>query len=309
MPYFPNETTDGKPFDSFGPHETCKLNTCPIEFSIFRYRPSLAANTVLLALFFILFLIHLAIGIRTKGKSVPAVICVGCLLEVIGYVGRIMLWINPFGYIGFVLQILFLTVAPVFLSAAIYVTVFLMMAHLNPNMSRVPPKLYYRVFITSDVFALVFQALGGILSTLGENSAHSGLYDTGVDVALTGLSLQVATMGAISVVVCDYLARYIVARGGWSKISRALQLFTVFESLGIIFILLRCAYRVAELSQGFTGPLYHDQGLFIGLEGVAVLLAVAFLAVAHPGLAFRYPEPGKDEVVPRGEFEMMDNNN
>ena len=29
-----------------------------------------------------------------------------------------------------------------------------------------------------------------------------------------------------------------------------------------------CCYRIDELSDGYNGPLIHNEGLFIGLEGV-----------------------------------------
>ena len=50
-------------------------------------------------------------------------------------------------------------------------------------------------------------------------------------------------------------------------------MFVVFLSLAITLILIRCAYRIDELSDGYNGPLIHNEPLFIGLEGVYVLLS------------------------------------
>lgn len=45
--------------------------------------------------------------------------------------------------------------------------------------------------------------------------------------------------------------------------------FRVFAgALAIVLILIRCAYRIDELSDGYNGPLIHKEGLFIGLERV-----------------------------------------
>ena len=61
------------------------------------------------------------------------------------------------------------------------------------------------------------------------------------------------------------------------------KVFVVFLTLGMLCILVRCIYRIDELSEGYTGPLISDEGLFIGLEGVMVLVAVYFLMLGHPG--------------------------
>lgn len=46
----------------------------------------------------------------------------GCIFEIIGYIGRIILYNNPFNFGGFMIQIVFITSGPVFYTAAIYVT-------------------------------------------------------------------------------------------------------------------------------------------------------------------------------------------
>ena len=45
-------------------------------------------------------------------------------------------------------------------------------------------------------------------------------------------------------------------------------MFAGFLSLAITLFLIRCAYRIDEMSNGYNGPLIPNEGLFIGLEGV-----------------------------------------
>ena len=52
-----------------------------------------------------------------------------------------------------------------------------------------------------------------------------------------------------------------------------------FLSLAILLILIRCIYRIDELSDGYSGPLIHDEGLFVGLEGVYVITLVSRLSI------------------------------
>lgn len=47
-----------------------------------------------------------------------------------------------------------------------------------------------------------------------------------------------------------------------------LKLFFGFMVLAILLTLVRCSYRLAELHAGYTGEFIHEEGMFIGLEGV-----------------------------------------
>jgi hypothetical protein len=130
----------------FGPNSNCNLDLCPIEMSVYRYRPSLPANIVFLVLFAAAAAVHTYVGIRWKSWWFMTFMLLGCLVEMIGYVGRIMMYYNPFTFAAFMLQIgksvfdaefqvaeggdqtantlpqVFVTSGPVFYTAAIYVT-------------------------------------------------------------------------------------------------------------------------------------------------------------------------------------------
>jgi len=44
---------------------------------------------------------------------------------------------------------------------------------------------------------------------------------------------------------------------------------------------------VIELSEGWTGHLIREQWLFVGLEGVMVVVAAAVLNIFHPAFCFK----------------------
>jgi hypothetical protein len=94
------------PWDTtFGHSENCTLADCNVETSIFTYRPSLPANAVFIALFGISLLVHVAQGIRWKTWFFTIAMVLGCVAEMIGYGGRIMMNANPFSFVGFMIQI------------------------------------------------------------------------------------------------------------------------------------------------------------------------------------------------------------
>ncbi|CAN8098032.1 unnamed protein product [Discula destructiva] len=283
--------------NTFGPDGNCTLALCPVEYSVYGYRPSLAANVVFLVLYVISGGIHLYLGLRWKTWFFMGCMLAGALNAVIGYAGRIMMWYNPFTFVGFMMQIVCITCGPVYYTAAIYITLASAINYLSPSLSRFPPRCLYYIFLPCDVVCLALQAAGGALST-----TSSGSSQLGVDLALAGLSLQVVGMVVFCGLFGDYLVRYyyhyhlgltssdnnnnnkgVMSPGAETR----MRVFLGSMAAATVLILVRCAYRVAELHQGYSGALVREEGLFIGLEGVMVVTAVYALMIGHPGLAFQ----------------------
>ena len=78
----------------------CTLQTCPIYDSYYNYRPSLAANGIFLALFaFSLCCYLLQFGLSRRFIGFSIALASGCILEVLGYIGRIMSYYDPFNQV------------------------------------------------------------------------------------------------------------------------------------------------------------------------------------------------------------------
>jgi hypothetical protein len=83
----------------------CSLETCPIEWSVFQYQPNLAANALFIAIFGTSMLVHLYQGYRWKQWTFAGLVALGCVSEMIGYGGRIIMHDDPWSFDGFMLQI------------------------------------------------------------------------------------------------------------------------------------------------------------------------------------------------------------
>ncbi|KAK4215380.1 sphingoid long-chain base transporter RSB1 [Rhypophila decipiens] len=300
----------------FGPGSNCTVDICPLQFSVYGYRPSLAANISLIALYAVAAVIHIYLGFRWKQWWFMACMLLGAANAIIGYIGRVMMHYNPFNFAAFMLQIICVTTGPVYYCAAIYITIALTINHLSPTLSRFKPKLFYYIFIPCDLFSLALQAAGGGLST-----STSGKSQTGVDLALVGLSFQVFTIVLFCAFFGDYLYRYFRSgvwksniaqsrmlkgsghdgKGRLSPMTR-LKLFFGFMVVAILLILARCSYRLAELHEGYRGEMIRDEGLFIGLEGVIILASVYCLMIGHPGLVFKSDVLGKSRASESDEL-------
>ena len=138
------------------------------------------------------------------------------------------------------------------------------------------------------------------------SSTSNGKNQAGVDIALAGLGFQVATLVVFIVFVADYAWR---SRSVWKNayLSTVFKVFCFFLAAATTFILIRCCYRVYELSQGYSrnSVALRDQPLFIGLESVMVLLAAFCLIVAHPGFALTGRTPLSDSEKGRLESKNL----
>lgn len=110
----------------YGPEANCTLTPgpfyCDPRYSVYQYRPSLAANGIFIALYSIALIIHVLIGLKYRTWFFMTVIACGCISEIVGYAGRILLDQNPFSFAAFLMQIICITFGPTWFTAAIYVT-------------------------------------------------------------------------------------------------------------------------------------------------------------------------------------------
>ncbi|KAI8284824.1 Glutamyl-tRNA(Gln) amidotransferase subunit A [Colletotrichum sp. SAR11_57] len=271
---------------AFGPNANCTLELCPIEWSILQYRPSVPASAIFISLFAIALVGHAIQGIRSRTWGFMGSMISGCILEIVGYIGRLLIYDNPFNFEGFLMQIVCITVAPVFFSAAIYVLLSQTINHLDPSLSRVKPKLFYWIFIPADVVSLILQAVGGGSSSV---STTKEAVDRGVNISLAGLVFQVFSLVVFAILFMDYMVRYNRSIGR-SKMNGKLKFFLLFLGLSTFFILLRCVYRIVELHEGYFSHWFRDEALFIALESAVMVIAVFCLNIGHPGLVFESVE-------------------
>jgi hypothetical protein len=85
----------------------CKVDKCPTSWQTIDYRPTIPGNVIYMLAFFLLFGGQLWFGIRNKTWSFMGTMCAGILGEIVGYIGRIMLNLNPFIMNNFLMYVRF----------------------------------------------------------------------------------------------------------------------------------------------------------------------------------------------------------
>ena len=94
----------------FGPKGNCTLEVCPLELSVYGYRPSLAANITFICLYSLAAGIHTYLGIRWRSWWFMGCMIVGCVNAMLGYAARVAMYYNPFNFAAFMIQISMLPV-------------------------------------------------------------------------------------------------------------------------------------------------------------------------------------------------------
>jgi len=276
----------------------CTIETCPLKWSFWAYRPSIPANAIFVALFTISLILYLAQGLASRrfvGFSISMIS--GGILEVLGYSGR--LWANkqPFSENPFLIQIVCLTIAPAFYAAGIYFCLSRIVVTFGAENSRIAPASYPKIFILCDVLSLVLQATGGGMASVATHQNRSA--STGNHIMLAGLCMQVFTLLLFILLALDFALQTTrrVSRLGKEdalntrheklRRSRRFKWFLVALAFATLCIFTRSVYRVAELSEGWSGHLIKTQRYFIGLEGAIVVAGVLALNVFHPAYCFK----------------------
>jgi hypothetical protein len=158
------------------------------------------------------------------------------------------------------------------------------------QISRFSSRTYAIAFITSDFISLVLQGAGGGLAATATD--HSGS-ETGRAVMLAGVVFQVVSLLIFMGLWLEFIYRLRRTSESAKEVRflhlRTTKNFAYFQyALGaaVVLIFIRSVYRVAELNQGFDGPIANDEVSFMILEGPMILLAVLAMTVLHPGIAF-----------------------
>jgi hypothetical protein len=162
---------------------------CPVEGTIYGYRPDLAANAFFAAFFGIAMIIQLIFGIKYRTWTYMTAIGLGCLAECVGYIGRVIMNDNPWSDIGFNIQIVLLIFAPSFLAAGIYLTLKHIVIQFGSEWSRLRPAWYTYIFIGCDITSLAMQSAGGALAATADPG--DSLQDVGTNLMIAGIIFQV----------------------------------------------------------------------------------------------------------------------
>ncbi|KAI0651906.1 RTA1 like protein [Trametes meyenii] len=261
------------------------------------YLPSDPANKTFLILFVVTTLLHLAQATRARTWwLLPTVVLAG-IGEILGWAARTWSFYKPLNSDAYLMQTVALVIAPTPLIGALFITFGRLSGRLGLQYSRISPRLYSRIFLTSDCVALLVQAAGGGIAASSDDRNVSRM---GSNIMLGGIVFQLVSLSIFCVLMAEYLIRRLrnkplrksVANNSVdtlydvseeSSIEKPMLYLAIGLCAETLFLYIRGVYRVIELADGWHGKVIQTQSLFIVFDGVMVLVTMLCLNLFHPG--------------------------
>lgn len=202
--YCPNNITEIYYDGHIRPSRDCTLDTCSLLVSNWGYLPNAPSNIFFAVVFGVFFILHIPLGLWKRTWGVLLGMTIGSSLEAVGYVGRTIAHSQPFSFNPFLIYIIFLTTAPAFLCAAIYVCLARIIVVYGESNARFRPTTYSIIFMFSDFIALVLQGAGGGLASVNSGKDQQKA-QMGINIMIAGLAWQVVSLTLFTVAAADFV--------------------------------------------------------------------------------------------------------
>lgn len=284
-------------------------------YNWFDTKLNLGVNALFTALFGALAVAQMGLLIWLRFLYFGLCLFFGAGVEFAGYLTRSLAYHDQSQLSLFLCQIVALTIAPVFMMAAIYYMLGQVIVLHGRKFSILSPLTFSYVFVSCDIISLVLQAVGGGIAASA--AAYGTDPATGTHIMVAGVSFQVLSMLIFVFFLFDMLSKlYFHAspqvkgllpnffnmllntpRGQALKsecepfyntryrIAREKNLFTyapLVILIGTTFIYIRSVYRVAELAQGWRGYLITHESFLMTLDAAMVFLGCLTVTIMHP---------------------------
>ncbi|KAJ6030985.1 hypothetical protein N7540_001717 [Penicillium herquei] len=254
-----------------------KLEPLAGGYYVWHYVPSIAASAIFVVLFGAVTSYHFWKLFKTKVRfTIP--FAIGGLFEFIGYAARISASNNTGKLMPYIIQSIFVLLAPTLFAAAVYMVLARIIRAVNgERYSPIRINLITKIFVSCDIVTFFVQGGGAGLM------AESSLSNVGQYIILAGLVLQIVTFVLFVVTAVTFARRMdktptpIALQGDipWKQHLRSL--YTVSA-----MILIRSIFRVVEYGLGNDGYLLgHEWSTYI-FDAVPMFIAMVCFAIWYP---------------------------
>ncbi|KAI1103191.1 RTA1 like protein-domain-containing protein [Jackrogersella minutella] len=266
----------------------CTSSDCSRVF--LTYEPSVAGNVIFLALFAIMIPLVFALGIKYKSSIFAAIISTGLALEVVGYIGRVLLHNSPADRSGFILFLIGTMLGPTFICGAMFLIMPQIVTVYGEEFRSWRPGWYLYLFYAFTASSLVLELAGGLVCTIQDDPEE---IDTGVRVLVAGLAIQLVALvifiGHAMLFAIAVRTRHHILDIKYAGIynSGSFRAFLLAFSLAAFLLVVRTAYRIVVVAEGYDSSIAQSETLLLVLDGLMVLLSTLLLMVFFPGWVLR----------------------
>jgi hypothetical protein len=213
-------------------------------------------------------------------------------VELVGYVARAVSIKSLDSKTIFIIQTVFLLVAPAVYAAACYQAFGRIVLWVVPPQFQtakhlwLPSRYITPLFVGCDVFAFFVQVIGGSMLA-GANTLSKET--TGKNVILVGLAIQMITFGffVLASIRFSFFLRSTL-QGVPLPAERNWRLFLRVINIASVVILVRTVARFIEFVIGVNSYLSNHEWYFYVFDATLMWLVAAAFVVCHPGYFLPY---------------------
>lgn len=180
---------------------------CPVEDTLFGSYLNTGASAFYTASYGLLLVAQFYLSTKSKAWSFSVWFAAGCMVEMVGWIGRILLSKNPWSFGGFVVQNMTLVMGPTFVAAAISITFKHLVLWYGPEFSLIRPALLPWVLVGTDCISIGIQGAGGAISSSASGSEDTSMMDLGSNMLVAGVAFQVVNMVICGALMLVYVYR------------------------------------------------------------------------------------------------------
>ncbi|PLN78922.1 putative RTA1 domain protein [Aspergillus taichungensis] len=248
-------------------------------YYLWQYVPSIPAAVIFALLFLLPTVFHIWKICKTRARfCIP--FAIGGVFEIQGYIIRAIAHNRTSQLIPYILQNVFILLAPVLFAASIYMALGRIIRSVpgGAQHALIQPAWQTKIFVAGDVVSFVVQ--GSAAGLMGKGS-KAGMAN---DIVIGGLLVQVGTLALFVVTAVVFEGRMMRAAaaavvdgdGEWRGHLRALYGVSAL-------VLVRSVIRVVEYAMGRTGYLLANEWCVYVFDGVLMLAVMLVWGVWHPG--------------------------
>ncbi|KAH8654391.1 RTA1 like protein-domain-containing protein [Ilyonectria robusta] len=270
----------------------------------YKYDPSLAAAVIFIVCFGLSGIYHVFQVVRLKSwYFIPFII--GCLVEVIGYVGRALNASEKSGQWTqgpYIIQALLLLLGPPFYAASIYMVLGRLIRLLDAEKySMVKLKWLTKFFLLGDIASILGQGAGGGMLASADSKKSR---DLGQTIIIVGLAIQIIffTFFVIIAITFDKRIRREPTKASLAITSPWKKLLQVLYGSSAL-ILVRSVFRVVEYVLGKDGELMAKEVYIYIFDATMMLLVAISFNIFHPS-AIINKKNKRNSGIPSSDVEL-----
>ena len=177
--------------------DTCSAGVseiCPVEATLFGSYLNTGASAFFTATYALLLAAQFYLTYKSKAWTFSAWFTTGCIIELVGCVGRILLSKNPWSFGAFVVQNLTLVTGPTFITATTSITFKHLVMWYGPEFSLTRPVLLPWVLVGTGCISIGIQGAGGAISSSASGPEDRNMMGLESNLLVAGVAFQVANM-------------------------------------------------------------------------------------------------------------------